>query len=75
MRTTKFPKTGLSLAQPDSPSGEAMVKVAIEVAPSDLDVIRMFGNGDLVEGLHRAAQLVRGKMIGDALAGTVNAPT
>ena len=73
MRANKFPQTGLSRAQPDFPIGEAIVKVANEVAPSDLDVIRVFGNGGLEVELHGAAQLDRGKMIGDALAGAGNA--
>ncbi len=51
----------------DSPSGAPMQRTVVLADPADLQVLCVFGNGDGAEGLHRASQLVRAKLLMEQL--------
>ena len=52
----------------ESPSGAAMVPHTLNADPADIEMLTTFGEGDISLGLHRAAQMVRGKLLGELMA-------
>lgn len=60
------PDSWTGFGQADSPSGAQMVLATLYADPADIEVLKIYGRGDVVNGLHRAAQLVRGCMLSGA---------
>ncbi len=67
-QATTYPEQHVR-ASDDSPSGAQMLLTTLYADTADIELLTTFGQGDVAVGLHRAAQLVRGRLLSGATAG------